>query len=67
MYEVYLPLCFIKLSIIFAMTIILSFSDTTLLDSVIVYCPTVATFIVSIFDELVSYTEIRDLWVSFCG
>jgi hypothetical protein len=41
-----------KLSTIFVMTIILSCSDTVALSSVIICCATVATFNMSLLDEL---------------
>lgn len=42
----------IKLSIVFVITIILHFSDTALLSLFMIYCTTVATFNVSLLEEL---------------
>jgi hypothetical protein len=50
-----------KLSTIFVMTMILYFSDTAILSSVVICCATVATFNMSLLDEL----ELTDLLSEF--
>jgi hypothetical protein len=49
------------------MTIILSFSDTASLSSVMICFTTVVTFATSMLDELEAYNDRPDFWISWCG
>jgi hypothetical protein len=57
----------VALSTIFVITIILSFSNTALLISVMICCTTMATFIVSLLVKLRAYTDRPVQWITCCG